>query len=65
MLAEPGPDVEDFYPDTLASTCWRGVSYGAPAAMAAELLVYRTDFFARSGLQPPRTTEETLGPPSN
>src|SRR3978361_1092015 len=41
-IAELGPDVDDFYPDTLASSRWRGVIYGLPAVMTAEMLVYRT-----------------------
>ena len=59
-MAQLGPDVDDFYPDTLASSRWRGVTYGLPAVMTAELLVYRIDLLARSGLAAPRTTEEVL-----
>ena len=60
VVAALGPDVHDFYPDTLASTRWRGSCYGLPAIMTAELLVHRSDVFARAGLAPPRTTDETV-----
>ena len=60
LVAEIGPDIEDFYPDTLASSRWRGAQYGLPAIMSAEPLVYRTDLFSRNGLSPPRTVEQTV-----
>ncbi len=36
LIAGLGDDVGDFYPDTLASSRWRGVQYGLPAIMTAE-----------------------------
>ena len=30
LIAELGDDLKDFYPDTLASSRWRGVQYGLP-----------------------------------
>jgi multiple sugar transport system substrate-binding protein len=60
VVAEIGDDREDFYPDTLASSRWRGVQYGLPSNMTAEPLVYRIDLLDRANLAPPRTIEQTL-----
>ena len=48
LVAEIGDDVDDFYPDTLASSRWRGVQYGLPSNMTAEPLVYRIDLLDRA-----------------
>ncbi len=60
LVVELGDDVDDFYPDTLASSRWRGVQYGLPANMTAEPLVYRTDLLDLANLSPPRTVEQTI-----
>ena len=60
VVAELGEGIGDFYPDTLASSRWRGVQYGIPAMMTAELLVYRVDLLERAGLAPPRTIDQTI-----
>ncbi len=60
VIANLGHDVDDFYPDTLASSRWRGVQYGIPAIMSAEPLVYRTDLLEKANLGPPRTTDQTI-----
>jgi multiple sugar transport system substrate-binding protein len=60
LVAELGDDLDDFYPDTLASSRFRGVQYGLPAMMSAEPLVYRIDLLDRAGLAPPRTVSQTL-----
>jgi multiple sugar transport system substrate-binding protein len=53
-------DRADFYPDTLATSRWRGTQYGVPSMMTAELLVYRTDLLDRAGIAPPRTIAATI-----
>ena len=60
LIADLGDEVDDFYPDTLASSRWRGVQYGLPVIMTAEPLVYRIDLLDRANLAPPRTIEQTL-----
>jgi hypothetical protein len=60
LVAELADDLDDFYPDTLASSRFRGVQYGLPAMMSAEPLVYRIDLLDRAGLAPPRTVSQTL-----
>ena len=60
LVADLGDDLDDFYPDTLASSRWRGAQYGLPAIMTAEPLVYRIDLLDRANLAPPRTADQTL-----
>jgi multiple sugar transport system substrate-binding protein len=60
LIAELGFDCSDFHPDAMASARYRGVQYGVPIITTAETLVYRTDLFARAGIDPPTTTAETL-----
>ncbi|MGB8621477.1 MAG: extracellular solute-binding protein [Paracoccaceae bacterium] len=60
-LSAPGaPDIRDFHPEAL-STVQRGNDlYGLPVQTTPELLIYRSDIFARAGLPPPETPEEML-----
>lgn len=60
LIAELGDDLNDFYPDTLASSRWRGVQYGLPVMMSAEPLVYRIDLLDYACLSPPRTVSQAL-----
>ena len=60
IMAELGDEARDFYPDTLASSRWRGVQYGLPAMMSAEFLVYRIDLLERAGIEPPMTIDQTI-----
>ncbi|MCB1498755.1 MAG: extracellular solute-binding protein [Bauldia sp.] len=53
-------DCSDFHPDAMASARYRGVQYGVPIITTAETLVYRTDLFAKAGIDPPTTSAETL-----
>ena len=61
LVAELGDDLNDFYPDTLASSRFRGVQYGLPAMMSAEPLVYRIDLLDRAGLGPSENCQPNPG----
>jgi multiple sugar transport system substrate-binding protein len=60
LIARSRMDLSDFLPDAVASARRRGRQYGIPLLSTAELLAYRTDLLEDAGLEPPRTTAETL-----
>jgi multiple sugar transport system substrate-binding protein len=53
-------DPADFHTAGWKATHWAGRAYGVPAQTTPELLFYRRDLFAESGLEPPRTTASLL-----
>lgn len=55
MLREGQVDLDDFYPDALATSRCGGVQFGIPVLATAELLVYRRDLLLEAGVPPPRT----------
>lgn len=59
-LMETAVDIEDFYPDALATTRHQGQQFGIPVLATAEMLVYRTDLLEEAGVVPPRTAEATV-----
>ena len=54
MLRDGQVDLEDFYPDALATSRCGGVQFGIPVLATAELLVYRRDLLLEAGVPPPR-----------
>ncbi|GHA39249.1 hypothetical protein GCM10007989_38670 [Devosia pacifica] len=60
LITKSSMDVADFLPDAVISARRRGAQYGVPLLSTAELLVYRRDLLAAAGVEPPRTTAETL-----
>ncbi len=53
-------DPADFHAAGWKATYWGGRPYGVPAQTTPELLFYRKDLFAESGIEPPRTTDDLL-----
>lgn len=60
LIGETGVDMEDFYPDALATARHAGRQFGIPVMATAEMLVYRTDLLAAAGIAPPRTAAATV-----
>jgi multiple sugar transport system substrate-binding protein len=60
LSSDAWSDARDIYPDALASSRFQGRQYGIPIMATAEMLVYRTDFLANVGIDPPRTVEATI-----
>lgn len=53
-------DPADFHTAGWLATHWGGRPYGVPSQTTPELLFYRSDWFARDGIEPPRTTQAVL-----
>ena len=53
-------DPADFHTAGWQAAHWGGKLYGVPAQTTPELLFYRKDLFAKTGLVPPTTTDELL-----
>jgi len=60
MLRDSQVDLNDFYPDALATSRVGGVQFGIPVLATAELLVYRRDLLLDAGVTPPRTVEAAV-----
>jgi multiple sugar transport system substrate-binding protein len=60
LVAQSNFDADDFHPEALASTRYRGRQYGVPILMTVEMLVYRTDLLAEAGVAPPSTVSAAL-----
>lgn len=65
MLRESRVDLDDFYPDALATSRCSGVQFGIPVLATAELQVYRRDLLLAAGVTPPRTVEAAVDCPGN
>jgi len=53
-------DPSDFHTAGWLAAHWDGAPYGVPGQTTPELMFYRKDWFAREGLAPPVTTDDTL-----
>ncbi len=53
-------DPADFHTAGWLATHWGRRPYGVPSQTTPELLFYRSDWFARDGIEPPRTTQAVL-----
>jgi multiple sugar transport system substrate-binding protein len=53
-------DPADFHTAGWKAAHWGGRAYGVPAQTTPELLFYRRDIFAQTGLEPPATTKSLL-----
>lgn len=53
-------DPGDFHTAGWRAAHWGGRPYGVPSQTTPELLMYRRDWFAEAGLEPPRTTDQVL-----
>lgn len=53
-------DPPDFHTAGWQAAHWGGELFGLPAQTTPELLFYRKDLFAKSGLEPPATTDALL-----
>nr|WP_239520866.1 extracellular solute-binding protein [Pseudooceanicola aestuarii] len=53
-------DPADFHTAGWKAAHWGGRLYGVPAQTTPELLFYRRDLFAETGLEPPATTDQLL-----
>ncbi|MCY0148581.1 extracellular solute-binding protein [Hoeflea sp. G2-23] len=53
-------DPADFHTAGWKAAHWGGRPYGVPAQTTPELLFYRKDLFAESGLEPPVTTHDVI-----
>jgi len=51
---------DDFYPEALASSHYKGRLYGVPILTTAEFFVYRSDILEACGCAPPKTTNDLL-----
>jgi multiple sugar transport system substrate-binding protein len=51
---------QGFIGKVVSSGEFKGKLYGLPAAVSARQLYYRTDLFAKAGLQPPKTWDDLL-----
>ena len=60
LMAEKPMDLEDIYPDALASSRHGGRQLGIPMLMTGEVLAYRTDLMQESGMEPPRKTDDVV-----
>ncbi len=60
MMRDSGMDLNDFYPDALATSRFGGVQFGIPVLATAELLVYRRDLLLDAGVAPPRNMAATV-----
>lgn len=60
LMAEARVDVDDFYPDAIATCRYQGRQFGIPVLATAETLVFRTDLLEQAGVAPPRTAEATV-----
>lgn len=60
ILRDGQVDLDDFYPDALATSRCDVVQFGIPVLATAELLVYRRDLLLDAGVPPPRTVEATV-----
>jgi multiple sugar transport system substrate-binding protein len=53
-------DPGDFHTAGWRAAHWNGVPYGVPSQTTPEMLFYRQDWFARAGIEPPKTTADVL-----
>ena len=53
-------DPSDFHTAGWRAAHWGGTPYGVPSQTTPELMFYRKDWFAASGLEPPATTEAVI-----
>ena len=60
MMRDSDMDLNDFYPDALATSRFGGVQFGIPVLATAELLVYRRDLLLDAGVAPPRNMAATV-----
>jgi multiple sugar transport system substrate-binding protein len=60
LLHDGRTDLDDFYPDALATSRFAGTQFGIPVLATAELLVYRRDLLLDAGVTPPRTVDATV-----
>jgi multiple sugar transport system substrate-binding protein len=60
MMRDSQVDLDDFYPDALATSRFGDVQFGIPVLATAELLVYRRDLLLAAGVTPPRTVDATV-----
>ena len=61
LLEQEPLDIMDFHPEAVAASRYRNMLYGVPVQTTPELLIYRTDIFAKEGISPPRTLDELVG----
>ena len=60
LLRDSHTDLDDFYPDALATSRVGGIQFGIPVLATAELLVYRRDLLLDASVTPPRTVDATV-----
>ena len=56
MNADPGANLEDFYPAMLQSMQWDGATWGLPMSGSVQLVIYDRNAFDKAGLAYPDTS---------
>lgn len=60
LMVETPVDVEDIYPDALASSRHSGRQLGIPMLMTGEVFTYRTDLFEEKQISPPGNASDVI-----